>query len=45
VRIGEYLYSVSAGEVKVHRVDDPSVELAGVTLTARSDSGSPVVVF
>jgi len=36
---------VSAGEVKVHHADDPSVELAGVTLTARSDSGSQVVVF
>lgn len=45
VRIGEYLYSISAGEVKVHRVDDPAVELAGVKLTARDDSGSPVVVF
>lgn len=42
VRIGDLLYSVSAGEVKVHRVDDPSVEIAGVKLTPRSDTDVPV---
>ncbi len=42
VRIGDLLYSVSAGEVKVHRVDDPSVEIAGVKLTPRSDTDLPV---
>jgi len=41
VRIGDFLYSVSAGEVQVHRLDDPSVEIAGVALTARSDPGFP----
>jgi hypothetical protein len=33
---------VSAGEVKVHRVNDPSVEIAGVKLTPRSDTDFPV---
>jgi uncharacterized secreted protein with C-terminal beta-propeller domain len=42
VRIGNLLYSVSAGEVKVHRIDDPSVEIAGVKLTPRSDTDFPV---
>ncbi len=42
VRIGNLLYSVSAGEVKVHRVDDPTVEIAGVKLTPRSDTDLPV---
>ena len=42
VRIGDFLYSVSAGEVKVHRVDDPTVEIAGVKLTPRSDTDLPV---
>ncbi|MFM8802877.1 MAG: beta-propeller domain-containing protein [Planctomycetia bacterium] len=34
VRIGEYLYSVSAGEVKVHRLADPTIEVGGTKLTA-----------
>ena len=42
VRIGDLLYSVSAGEVKVHRIDDPSVDIAGVKLTPRSDTDLPV---
>ena len=42
VRSGDFLYSVAAGEVKVHRVDDPTVEIAGVTLTPRSDTDFPV---
>ena len=42
VRIGDLLYSVSAGEVKVHRVNDTSVEIAGVRLTPRSDTDHPV---
>jgi uncharacterized secreted protein with C-terminal beta-propeller domain len=36
IRIGDFLYSVSAGEVKVHRLDDPSVEVGGTRLTAAS---------
>jgi len=44
VRIGDFLYSVSAGEVKVHRVDDPTVELAGVTLSSRENTGYPVAI-
>jgi hypothetical protein len=35
---------VSAGEVKVHPVDDPSVEIAGVKLTPRSDTDFPVAM-
>jgi len=44
VRIGDFLYSVSTGEVKVHRVDDPTVELAGVTLSPRENTGYPVAI-
>ena len=33
LRIGDFLYSVSAGQVMVHRLDDPSVEVARATLT------------
>jgi uncharacterized secreted protein with C-terminal beta-propeller domain len=34
VRIGEFLYSVSAGQVKVHRLDAPTVEVGSTRLTA-----------
>jgi uncharacterized secreted protein with C-terminal beta-propeller domain len=37
LRIGEYLYSISSGEVKVHRLDDPAVQVGGTTLTPRAD--------
>lgn len=37
VRVGEYLYSVSRGEVRVHRIDDPATELGRVMLTAADD--------
>ena len=40
VRIGDYLYSVSSGQVKVHRLDAPTVELAAVKLTAAVDPWS-----
>ncbi len=40
VRIGDFLYSVSAGEVQVHRLDNPTVKIAGVTLTARAAGGA-----
>ena len=43
VRIGDYLYSVSSGQVKVHRLDAPTVELAAVTLTAAVDPWSGYV--
>jgi uncharacterized secreted protein with C-terminal beta-propeller domain len=33
LRIGEYLYSVSAGQVKVHRLADPTVEVGSAHLT------------
>jgi len=36
VRIGEFLYSVSAGEVKVHRLDAPTVEVGSTRLTTPS---------
>ena len=36
IRIGDFLYSVSAGEVKVHRLDAPNVEVGGTRLTAAS---------
>lgn len=45
VRIGDLLYSVSATEVKVHRLDDPSTEIAGVRLTARGGSAPPAAVL
>jgi len=44
VRIGGYLYSVSAGEVRVHAIDDPTVELGHVQL-ARPDEPGPFVVW
>jgi len=36
IRIGEFLYSVSAGEVKVHRLDAPTVEVGSTRLAAPS---------
>jgi uncharacterized secreted protein with C-terminal beta-propeller domain len=33
LRIGDHLYSVSAGEVKVHRLADPTVEVGSTKLT------------
>ena len=36
IRIGDYLYSVSAGQVKVHRLDDPTVEVGGTALTSQA---------
>jgi uncharacterized secreted protein with C-terminal beta-propeller domain len=44
VRVGEFLYSVSWGEVRVHRIDDPATELGRASLTPRIDPG-PIVVF
>lgn len=44
VRIGDLLYSVSAGAVKIHRVDDPTIEIAGVALTPRATDGYPVAI-
>jgi hypothetical protein len=38
LRIGEFLYSVSAGEVKVHRLLDPNEEVASVRLTPRESA-------
>jgi len=35
VRVGEYLYSVSAAEVRVHGIDDPATEVGRVKLTPR----------
>jgi uncharacterized secreted protein with C-terminal beta-propeller domain len=37
IRIGDLLYSVSAGEVQVHRLDAPSVKIGGVRLTTAVD--------
>jgi uncharacterized secreted protein with C-terminal beta-propeller domain len=37
LRIGEYLYSVSSGEVKVHQLDDPAVEVAATRLSSQAD--------
>jgi uncharacterized secreted protein with C-terminal beta-propeller domain len=39
VRIGEYLYSVSWGEVQVHRIDDPATALGRVKLAERVFAG------
>ena len=43
VRIGEFLYSISAGEVKVHRLDAPTVEIGSTRLTAAVDPWSGYV--
>ena len=43
VRIGEFLYSVSAGQVKVHRLDAPTVEVGSTRLTAAVDPWSGYV--
>ena len=43
VRIGDLLYTVSAGAVRVHAIDDPAVELGRVTLS-RSDEPVTVVM-
>ena len=34
LRIGEYLYSISSGQVQVHRIDDPTAAVATTTLTS-----------
>jgi uncharacterized secreted protein with C-terminal beta-propeller domain len=34
IRIGEFLYSISVGEVQVHRLDDPTVKVGGTALSA-----------
>jgi hypothetical protein len=39
LRIGEFLYSVSAGQVKVHRIDDPTTEVGATALTPPADDG------
>jgi uncharacterized secreted protein with C-terminal beta-propeller domain len=44
LRIGEFLYSVSAGQVKAHRLDDPGAEAGSVTLT-RSPEPEVVVAW
>ncbi len=36
LRIGDYLYSVSAGEVRVHRLDAPSAQVAGTKLSSQA---------
>ena len=41
IRIGDLLYSVSAGQVKVHRLDDPTLEMAAVTLTGAQNPTEP----
>jgi uncharacterized secreted protein with C-terminal beta-propeller domain len=33
LRIGEFLYSVSAGQVQAHRLDDPTIIVGSATLT------------
>jgi len=43
VRIGEFLYSVSAGEVKVHRLYAPTVEVGSTRLTTAVDPWSGYV--
>jgi len=37
LRIGQYLYSVSNGEVKVHQLDDPTVQVGSTRLTTQPD--------
>jgi uncharacterized secreted protein with C-terminal beta-propeller domain len=44
VRIGEYLYSVSAGEVRVHAIDDPAKELGRAKLS-QAQNGWPFVIW
>ena len=44
VRIGEYLYSVSAGEVRVHAIDNPAQELGRVKLS-QGQNGWPFVIW
>lgn len=39
LRIGDHLYSISAGQVKVHRIDDPTTEVGATTLTPTADDG------
>lgn len=50
VRIGGYLYSISAdpwsaGEVRVHPIDDPGTEVAQAALSKRDESFGPIVVW
>ncbi len=37
LQIGNFLYTVSIDQVKVHRLDDPTAQVAAVGLTPRSD--------
>jgi len=45
VRVGEYLYSVSRGEVRVHRIDDPMTEIGRVELSPPQFLDFPVAIF
>ncbi len=36
VRIGAFLYSISAGQVKAHRLDDPTVEVGSSTTSGQT---------
>ena len=42
LRIGEFLYSVSAGEVHVHRLSDPGERVAAVRLTPPTLQVGPI---
>ena len=39
LRIGDHLYSISTGQVKVHRIDDPTTEVGATALTPPADDG------
>lgn len=43
LRIGDFLYTVSAAEVQVHRIDDPTAEVGATALTPPADG--PVFVL
>lgn len=43
LRIGDYLYSVSAGQVKVHRIDDPTTAVGATALTPPAQDGGFVL--
>jgi len=45
LRIGGFIYSISAGQVQVHRLDDPTAEVARTSLTAAAQDDLPVIAW
>jgi hypothetical protein len=45
LRIGEFIYSISSGQVQVHRLDDPTAEVGRTSLTAAVQDDLQVIAW